>query len=84
MYANRLISFSQRAFYRDKWSVLTAEIRTIDDPLQTGGSFIESKASPMTVARYSAPGESTVDGLPLVDWRDTPNEKGSLLYRNVF
>lgn len=42
----------------------------------------EPHRTPPPLARY--PGDGSTDGPLLTDWRDSPGERGTLLYRNVF
>lgn len=67
-YAHRVTSFSQRAYYKDKWTQRYGS-----------GNLHERPESPES--KYSNQIEQTGDQL---DWRDSPGEKGTLLYRNVY
>jgi len=65
MLATRLYSFSQRAFYKDKWTDLAASSALHEEGLQVTGGELESKgtATPPAQSRYPGAGESASDSL---------------------
>ena len=72
-HAQRVISFSQRAYYKDKWT--HRQRYGASDP----GEHPESLSS-----KYSNQIEAQSEAGDQLDWRDSPGEKGNLLYRNVY
>lgn len=77
-----MYSFSQKAFFRDKWSYL-ASAQLADGQLATGSELVDPRAS-SPMSRASNYVEQPTDGAMISDWRDSPGEKGTLLYRNIF
>ena len=82
LYATRVYSFSQKAFYKDKWSYLAAQMPQPDDQMAASGDIEPRPSAP--VGRYSSSVDQQNDAAILSDWRDSPGEKGTLLYRNIF
>ena len=82
LYATRVYSFSQKAFFRDKWSYLAAT-QSADGQAATGSEVVDPRAS-SPMSRASNYVEQPTDAAMVSDWRDSPGEKGTLLYRNIF
>ena len=77
-----MYSFSQKAFYKDKWSYLAAQMPQPDDQIAANNEN-EQRPSP-PISRYSNYMDQQNDTAIISDWRDIPGEKGILLYRNIF
>jgi hypothetical protein len=80
--ANRLYSFSQRAFYRDKWTGLAATSRAQLEGAAAHSNELEARTTTGALMRPS--GDAGSEGAAVTDWRDSLRERGALLYRNVF
>jgi hypothetical protein len=68
-----MISFSHKAFYKDKWDMLN----------QTAVHSSPDSAMSSVIIRPTY-GADVHDYAVSMDWRNVSREKGLLLYRNVF
>lgn len=71
LYASRILSFSQRAYYKDRWSHM---------PTSAGA---DGRAS-HTSSKYSGLVDAEGEAGNQFDWRDYAGEKGALLFRNIY